>query len=231
MKPYCKEKTTKLSISHWHTITLSGNITAWWSKRTACLYLYIIVMEMSGHQLIYTDLTIQNRISILQNPLNSIPLSCFNNVCIGGPVSYLRYLYLLAHSSVQHILCSVFVLFVLVLFTLCCQFLWIVHYWLPLWYSLTFIKQNIGHILNLFSKLYHIDNLQVTISVWKFLMMASCKEIVYMSGLVHNCNVHLIWQTDYNVHPTLDTFHTSHLQKYFLIYENRYNTTQNKPNG
>ena len=36
-----------------------------------------IVMEMSVHQLIYTDLTIQNRISILHNPLNIIPLSFF----------------------------------------------------------------------------------------------------------------------------------------------------------
>jgi hypothetical protein len=33
----------------------------------------------------------------------------------------------------------VFVLFFFVLCTLCCQFLWIVHFWLPLRYSLTFI--------------------------------------------------------------------------------------------
>jgi hypothetical protein len=26
------------------------------------------------------------------------------------------------------------------LFILCCQFLWIVYFWLPLWYSLTFIR-------------------------------------------------------------------------------------------
>ena len=31
-----------------------------------------------------------------------------------------------------------------VLCTLCCQFLWIVHLWLPLRYSLTFIYQNIS---------------------------------------------------------------------------------------
>jgi hypothetical protein len=41
-------------------------------------------------------------------------------------MSYLRYLCLLAHSDVQHILCCVFVLFFFVLCTLCCQFLWIV---------------------------------------------------------------------------------------------------------
>ena len=50
-----------------------------------------------------------------------------------------RYLCLLAHSGVQHILCCVFALYVFVLCTLCCQFLWTVHFWLPLRYSVTFI--------------------------------------------------------------------------------------------
>ena len=36
---------------------------------------------------------------------------------------YLRYLCLFAYIGVQHILCRVFVLFVFVLCTLCCQFL------------------------------------------------------------------------------------------------------------
>jgi hypothetical protein len=36
-------------------------------------------------------------------------------------------------------LCYVFVLLVFFLCTLCCQFLWIVHFWLPFRYSLTFI--------------------------------------------------------------------------------------------
>ena len=35
---------------------------------------------------------------------------------------------------------SVVFLFFFVLCTLCCQFLWIVHFWLPLRYFLTFIK-------------------------------------------------------------------------------------------
>ena len=55
--------------------------------------------------------------------------------------SYLRHLCLLAHSGVQRILCCVFALFFLVLCAMCCQFLWIVHFWLPLQYSLTFIYQ------------------------------------------------------------------------------------------
>ena len=44
-----------------------------------------------------------------------------------------------AYSGVQHILCFVLVLFFFVLCTICFQFLWIVHFWLSLWYSLTFI--------------------------------------------------------------------------------------------
>ena len=50
---------------------------------------------------------------------------------VGGLMSYLRYLCLFAHSGVQHILCCVFVLFFFVLCILCCQFLWIVYFWLP----------------------------------------------------------------------------------------------------
>jgi hypothetical protein len=42
-------------------------------------------------------------------------------------MSYLCYMCLLAHSGVQHI---------------CCQFRWIVHFWLPIRYSLTFICYN-----------------------------------------------------------------------------------------
>jgi hypothetical protein len=54
-------------------------------------------------------------------------------------ISYKRYLCLVGDSGVQHILCCVFVLIVFVLCTLCCHFLWFVHFWFPLRYSLTFI--------------------------------------------------------------------------------------------
>ena len=49
---------------------------------------------------------------------------------------------LFGNSGVQHILCCVFALFICVLCTLYYyQFLWIVHFWLALRYSLTFIKE------------------------------------------------------------------------------------------
>ena len=54
-------------------------------------------------------------------------------------MSYLRYFCLLAYSGVQRILCCVFVFLVFVLCTLCCKFLEIVLFWLPLRYSLTVI--------------------------------------------------------------------------------------------
>jgi len=55
--------------------------------------------------------------------------------------AHLRYMCFLVHSSVQHILCCVFILCFVVLCTLCCQFLWTVHVRLPFWYSLTFIDK------------------------------------------------------------------------------------------
>jgi hypothetical protein len=48
-------------------------------------------------------------------------------------MSYLRYLCLLAYSDVQHILFFLCIVFPML------QFLWIVHFCLPLLYSLTFI--------------------------------------------------------------------------------------------
>jgi hypothetical protein len=61
---------------------------------------------------------------------------------LGGPVSCLRYLCLFAYSGVQHILYCAVVLLVFVFCTLCCQFLWIVHFRLPLRYLLTCIFIN-----------------------------------------------------------------------------------------
>ena len=65
---------------------------------------------------------------------------------VGGFMSYLRYLCLFPYSDVQHILCCVFVLSFFVLCTMWCQFLWIVNFWLPLRYYLTFIYCRSLHI-------------------------------------------------------------------------------------
>ena len=74
-------------------------------------------------------------------------LSYWNSLCsfhhylqlfVGWFMPYLRHLWLFAHSGVQHILCCVFY-FACVLCAPCFRFLWIVHYWLPLRYSLAII--------------------------------------------------------------------------------------------
>ena len=68
----------------------------------------------------------------------------FINLFVGRHMSYLRSLCLFAHSNAQHILCCVFDLLFFVLYNLRWQFIWIVHFWLPLRYSLTFISTNIN---------------------------------------------------------------------------------------
>ena len=70
----------------------------------------------------------------------------------------LRHLCLFVYCGVQHILCVVFVLFFFVLCTLCCHVLWIVHFLLALWYSLTFIYHK-QHVCNL--KIIHCTILLV----------------------------------------------------------------------
>ena len=81
-------------------------------------------------------------------------------------MSYCCYLCLLAHSGVQHILCFDFVLFFLVLCAVCWLFLRMVHLWLHLSYSLTFIKKSlkfksersqfVKHLKSLIHKDYHL---------------------------------------------------------------------------
>ena len=65
-------------------------------------------------------------------------------VFLGGPMSYIRYLCLFACGGVKHIFRCVFALCFFVLCTLCCQFIWIFHFWTPLQYSLTFIIKKWG---------------------------------------------------------------------------------------
>jgi len=69
---------------------------------------------------------------VVMSALKRCSVRLYLQLFVVGLMSYLRYLYLFAYSGVQHILCCVFVLFVFVWCTLYCQFLWIVHFWLPL---------------------------------------------------------------------------------------------------
>ena len=60
-------------------------------------------------------------------------------VCRRAHVLFTFFYTLFVYSGVQHILCCGVVLFFFVLCTQCWQFLWIVHFLLPLQFSLTII--------------------------------------------------------------------------------------------
>ena len=79
----------------------------------------------------------------------SVVLSCsvrlYLQLFIGECVYYLRYLYLLAHSGVQHILCCVFAL---LFFILCTQFLWNVIFDCPSVLSNVYLDHN-GSLLRM----------------------------------------------------------------------------------
>jgi hypothetical protein len=83
--------------------------------------------------------------SVTISPLKWCSVRLYLQLFVGGLISYLRYLCLFSHSDIRHALCCVFVLFLFVVSVLCSRYLWIVHFWFSLRYSLTSIKQNEGH--------------------------------------------------------------------------------------
>ena len=97
----------------------------------------------------------------------------------GGLMSCLHYLVLITYSGVQHILCCVFVLFVFVLCTLCCQFLWIIHFLLCLWYSLTFYIF-VSHMVA--NKCITYNKQHTDWNLWK----------CYLTEM-STCNIHVFW--------------------------------------
>ena len=103
---------------------------------TKCISLPFTLVRSEGFRHIYIWITMwvsykKQELTILREQMSSpwVILLC--------PIMCLYVL--LSYISVQHILCCIFVLSFFVLCTLCCQFLWIVHFWLSLRYSLTFI--------------------------------------------------------------------------------------------
>ena len=86
------------------------------------------------------------RTNLLKNYIYIVQtvVRCFNQgqlqLFVGSLMSYLRYLCLFSYSGIQHILCCLLCsCSFCVLCAQCCQFLWIVHSWLLLRFSLTFI--------------------------------------------------------------------------------------------
>ena len=109
---------------------------------------------------------------------------------------YLRYLCLFAHSGVQQILCCVRALFSFVLCTRFCQFRRIVHFWLTLRYSLTFI-----YVLRFWNwrKKCRVYVLFHSIVEYRFLYQNVEKHILsfvcFHSNIDWNCMLELICTT------------------------------------
>ena len=106
-------------------------------------------------------------------------------------MSYLRYLCLLAYSgvTVQHILCCVFVLFCFfILCTICCQFLWIVHFCLPLRYSLTFNQKFFNTLSYHFPASSNFSNRYLNKMGWKYLIYWSHAPLIrcFLSSHLQN---------------------------------------------
>ena len=85
-----------------------------------------------------------------------------------GLMSYILHMCLFTNSGVQHILCCVFVLFILILCVRCCRFLWIVHVWLPLRYSLPFKNRIIKTASTVDHKMLNLVLIKV-LGGWNFL--------------------------------------------------------------
>ena len=97
-----------------------------------CMFTYVMSNILSCHMFLRFQCRYDFR-------MKRCSVRLYLQLCVGGHMSYLRYLCLLACSGVRQIYYCVFLLFFFVLCILCCQFLWMIHFWLPLRYSLTFI--------------------------------------------------------------------------------------------
>ena len=117
----------------------------------------------------------------------------FTSGCLyEGACLYLRYLCLLVYNGVQHILCVCFVLFFFVLCILLCQFLWIVPFWLPLRFSLTFInvylRRNVKIDRNNLTTLYSLNMVSNYVEMFDESLFAYSKSMINIFWLVNTFN-------------------------------------------
>ena len=117
------------------------------------------IQEIHWHAMLYDSLASLNR----NIHLHSWHTEVRKRLFVGGFMSYLRYLCLLAYSG-YNTYCIVFLLCMsssCVWCTLCCQFLWIVHLWLPfgflsrlfnVWLELIFCTRYSPMIVHLYSE-------------------------------------------------------------------------------
>lgn len=114
-----------------HLMSLCSKLGFW------CLCYLRLLRKMVSNT--YLLIWVTWRVLILREHLSLPPVRCV--YCI---------LLFVVWCPTHIVLCWIFVLFVFGLCTLCCQFIWIVHLWLILRYSLTFInkKNNLHEWMN-----------------------------------------------------------------------------------
>jgi len=112
----------------------------WYHRRERCcsLYLNMVITNCVCRKCIECNIK-RYRIVMSVSYKWYLTMTFCRWLCL---VSFI-YLCLFSHSGVQHILCCGILLFFLVLYTLCFQFLWIVNFWFPLRYSLTLIYNSL----------------------------------------------------------------------------------------
>jgi len=115
----------------------------------------------------------------------------------GGLLSYLRYLCLFTYSGVQYILCYVFVFFFFVLYTLCSQFLSIVHFWLP--FGILYVYRMIYiYFCNQYISLIKHEFIFFTVDA------TSGTGTVYPSGVSDFNPVKIVWDFEYLTFQSFD---------------------------
>jgi hypothetical protein len=103
------------------------------------VFLIFLVFSLSYYVSLQSEFRVVMSITISAKCADRL----YSQLSVGGLVSYLL-IFACLRIVVSKTYCVVFLLLFFVFCNLCCQFLWIVHFWLPLRYSLTFIEQYIG---------------------------------------------------------------------------------------
>jgi len=139
--------TRRLSYNKQELLSLCEHMSSpqvfWWSVLLIFQFFVVVILCVFTFWVPSCDVRYDFRIKLFSVLL-------YLQLFVGGLMFYLRYFCLFVYSGVQHILCCVFVFLRLVypmlpvsldcpLFDWPFDILWIVHFWLTLRHSLTFI--------------------------------------------------------------------------------------------
>ena len=129
----CIWVTWRVSYKKQELLTLREHLRVFYGVRVAHLFCFFVLYYYLS---LRSEFRVVLPVTIFAWKRCSVRL--YLQLFVGGRMSYLCFF---VHSGFHHILCFVFVLFFIVLCTICCQTLRIVLFWLSLRYSLTFILE------------------------------------------------------------------------------------------